>query len=474
MTAARIEQLEAENKALREENKRLRALEVIVAEQAKLIEQLRERIAVLEKNSRTSSKPPSSDITKPKSEQKQKGKRKRGGQKGRRGSTRKRLPPELIDQRTEHDISSCPDCAGALSRSVSSTQTHQSIELVEKPTLATEHTLKGRYCPCCDSIKFPALPESVIPGHLFGPRLQAAICYLKGAMGISYTELQRLCKELFGVDASTGMLCDVVKRGSEALEEPYCEVWDAARSAARLHADETGWKDSGVPYWVWVFCNEHFSLFALRDTRAGRVLKEILGETFEGVLISDFFSIYPSFLEERLQLCLAHLIRDIKFLTTLPDKQTKRFSSKILRSFRSIFKLWHQREEIPREQFLKRMRYRMTYLYNYVWRARLKKGKAKTLQRRILKRWKCLFRFVEQPELYTPTNNHAEQQMRHLVRIRRQTQGTRSWEGQRWIERASTIIETCKKQNRSVFSFFLAAIRAKYSFRYPVPRMFPA
>ena len=344
--------------------------------------------------------------------------------------------------------------------------------MVEKPTKAVEHHLNGRYCPCCEEEKYPSLPDDVIPGQLFGARLQAAICYLKGAMGLSYTELQRICKELFKVEVSTGMLCDTVKRGSNALELPYIEVWEEAGAARNLHADETGWKDDGVPHWVWVFCNQSLSLFAVRDTRAGKVLREVLGEKFGGALISDFFSIYPSYNEERLQLCLAHLIRDVKFLTTLPNEKVKKFGEKVERSFHSIFKLWHQRYEIPREEFLKRMRLRQTYLRNFLCRTKLEKGKAKTLQNRILKRWQCLFRFVDNPDLYEPTNNHAKQQMRHLVRIRRQTQGTRSWEGQRWIERASTIIETCKKQRLSVYDFILKAFRAQYSFHHPVPTFF--
>jgi hypothetical protein len=121
---------------------------------------------------------------------------------------------------------------------------------------------------------------------------------------------------------------------------------------------------------------------------------------------------------------------------------------------------------------VKTAREKQLEIKNEMRRAKFDKSKARTLQRRILKRWQCLFRFVDEPHLYSPTNSHAEQQLRHLVRIRRQTQGNRSLIGQQWIERASTIFETCKKHGTSVFDFILKAIRAAYSYRHPVPNIF--
>ena len=118
------------------------------------------------------------------------------------------------------------------------------------------------------------------------------------------------------------------------------------------------------------------------------------------------------------------------------------------------------------------MERRLTRLHNLLCRAKFDKGKARTLQRRILKRWDCLFRFVNEPELYEPTNNRAERDLRNVVRIRRQTQGSRSDMGQRWMERSATIVGTCKKQGISAYDFILQAFRAQNSFKYQVPSLF--
>ena len=55
------------------------------------------------------------------------------------------------------------------------------------------------------------------------------------------------------------------------------------------------------------------------------MLIEVLGAEFDGVLGCDYFSAYRRYHREFgvvLQFCLAHLIRDVKYLTTLPDART--------------------------------------------------------------------------------------------------------------------------------------------------------
>jgi hypothetical protein len=74
------------------------------------------------------------------------------------------------------------------------------------------------------------------------------------------------------------------------------------------------------------------------------------------------------------------------------------------------------------------------------------------------------FRFMFASDL-EPTNNHSEQQIRHVVIDRRITQGTRGASGQRYHERMWTAMATCKKQNKNFFTYLQASITAKLSGR---------
>ena len=87
--------------------------------------------------------------------------------------------------------------------------------------------------------------------------------------------------------------------------------------------------------------------FVISKTRGSKVLREVLGETFGGAITSDFYNAYIGYASADLQLCLAHLIRDIKFLTTLKCPESKEFGETLLGYFRDLFNLWHKKEHDP-------------------------------------------------------------------------------------------------------------------------------
>jgi len=177
---------------------------------------------------------------------------------------------------------------------------------------------------------------------------------------------------------------------------------------------------------------------------------------------SDFYGAYIGYASHGLQLCLAHLIRDIKFLTTLSDHQSQEFGEIVLDYFRDLFKLWHKREELPPDKLQEKADRLKRKLFTYLTNTQLEKGKALTLKKRLMRQWDNLFRFIYNPELYQPTNNAAEQAVRHAVRIRSQTQGSRSLAGREWNARIFTVLGTCKKQRRSPWNFIKKAIEAQY------------
>ena len=453
-------------------------LKVLVAEVVQLRgenQKLREEVASLKKDSTTSSKPPSSDITQPPEKRRQKGKRKRGAQKGHAAKFRALFPPEEVDQ--VHDLqlkgNCCPECGEKFDRDANrNTLVHQSVELVEKPRRVDEYRLHGVWCEHCEEYHYPELPEGVIENSLCGPRLQSLLAYLKGNLGASYTEIQQFCADVLEVQLSTGMVAKMVRRVSEALAAPYEEVQEAVQGEARLNIDETGWKENGARLWMWVFCSATIGFFAIRTSRGAKVLKEILGDTFGGAITSDFYSAYVCYKTIQQQFCLAHLIRDIKFLTTLPQADVKEFGEKVLEYFRALFELWHHRAEYPPGEFEKKADKLQRKLFTYLTTVTLPKGKAATLKKCLVKHWASLFRFVKHPDKYDPTNNHAERVLRRAVRLRRSSQGSRSQVGRQWNERILTTLATCRLQNRNAWTFILDTVRS-HNFGGPVPSLLP-
>lgn len=441
----RLELISQENELLRQENAELRA-----------------KVARLEKNSSNSSKPPSSDITKPQSEQRQKGKRKQGGQSGHKGHWRREFSSAEIDKRQEVKLERCPDCRSKLHQT-DNTESFSQAELVEKPVVVTEYLLREGYCPCCDKTVRAKLPEGVIPGQMFGPRLTSLFGYMKAAMGASVTELSEFSRDVLSLNLCRASVQNSIFKVSEAIAAPYEELAKGVPEQKALNIDETGWKENGARRWAWVFCNRKIAFFVISKSRGCQVLLEVLGENFLGALTSDFFSAYTKYASPKQQFCLAHLIRDIKFLTTLCDEHTKLFGLRLLAYMRRVFKLWHSRHTLSDEQWKKKTKRFKRDLLNYLWAQNFeRKTDACRIQRRCLKHFKALFIFLDHPDIYDPTNNLAERTLRHLVRLRRISQGSRAKRGSLWTARAASVLASCRLQKKSPWTFFLQAVNAQY------------
>lgn len=417
----------------------------VIAYLLERIEVLEEKIARLEKNSSTSSKPPSSDIVKPPHERRQRG-REPGGQKGHRGVKHKLLPPEKVDRVVELGCRTCPDCGGVIQKSSAATLKQQVYELVEKPLQVTEYRRKPCFCPRCNAIKYAQLPEGIIVQQQCGIRLQALLAYLKGTMGASYSELKEFCAQVLGADLARSSICNIVMRVSEKLRKFHEKLGSSVKEATRLNIDETSWKRNGEHRWAWVFCNPELAYFSISKRRKAAVPKRVLGKNFSGAITTDFFVSYKYIPKIQHQFCLAHLIREVKFITTLPKQSEKKQGAKLLSFFKKIFE--HLHEGRPPDKIKKTVK----MLSNYMSKLKPEKGSLRTLLKRIYRTWDSLWRFLDKPTLFSPTNNFAERTLRHLVRLRKISQGSRSRQGEVWTARFCSLYQTAKIRKLSAWN----------------------
>ena len=433
---------------------------------------LKVKIARLEKNSSTSSKPPSSDIVKPKAEQRQPGLRKRGGQPGHPGVKRVLPPSESMDAWRDLPLKACPDCQHPVSVDPQApVRVQQQFELRESPVFATEFTRPGHFCPHCRRTVYAPLPEGVRPDEVCGPRLESLIAWLKADLGASYTKIEAFTRGILGVTLARSTLCAVVRRASEGLRESVETLERAVPTQASLHVDETGWKTAGQRRWVWVFCNPALCFMTVAS-RGAVELRSVLGDSFAGALHSDFYGPYTAYPSDTKQFCLAHLIRDVKFLTTLPPGPTRDWGTRILAPFRPLFRAWNARDDAPPEASRSAMEAARSALKRELDEDPPPRGFGLNLYDRMHKHWESLFRFIDDPALYSPTNNAAERQLRPLILLRSATQGSRSDWGEAWIGHSQTVLQTCRLQHRSAWTFFCDAITAHRLGR-PAPSLLP-
>ncbi|MCJ7808094.1 MAG: IS66 family transposase [Dehalococcoidia bacterium] len=449
-------------------------------EQIKILEL---KVAKLSKNSSNSSKPPSSDdITKPKSNKKQgEGKRKIGGQPGHERHDRPLFAPEEIDKVHPYILVSCPDCHGEVSITDGKPRIIQQVELLEIPLIREEHRSYPVWCPTCGKIHYMPFPPEVYKEGLFKERLTSLVAYMKNVCHASFSTIRKYIRDVLGEKVSRGYLRKVVEKVSQSLEAPYNELLDRLPLETIVNVDETGHKENRDKFWTWVFKAELYVLFKIDKSRGSKVLIEVLGKEFDGVLGCDYFSAYRKYMKDfnvSIQFCIAHLIRDIRFLTTLKDPETKAYGQKLLDEVKNMFKVIHDRENMTPKAFATALEYAkqqiITAALDDVPTKMNKMGKeekreAKNMANRFRLHGKAYFEFITSPGV-DPTNNVAEQAIRFVVIDRLITQGTRSVKGRQSNERLWTVVATCALQGRSAFNFILESVKA-YFHDQPAPSL---
>ena len=465
--------LAKENKALMTDNIELKAKNQLL--KVKNVE-LEERVAMLSKTSTNSSKPPSSDIVKNKGNR-SKGKQKIGGQVGHSKHERKAFTSDEIHSLYEYNLTKCPCCSNLLEIDLNKApKIIQQVEIVAAPLHIEEHKSYAYWCDNCQKYHYAKFPDSVQKEGLFKAKISALVVFMKHVLHASYSNIRKYFRDVLQLKISRGYLRKVIEKVSNSLENPYEELLQRLPLSSTVNVDETGHKENGDRFWTWVFKTDLFTLFKINKSRGSKVLLEVLGKNFNGILGSDYFSAYRKFMKDfniTIQFCIAHLIRDLKFLTSLSDKKSREYGDKLLASVKNMFAVIHKKTELSEEEFkLQLDKSKAEILRIALEEAPIyldKKGKVinsrravKNMVVRFEKHGKSYFEFVTNPNI-DPTNNIAEQAIRFIVIDRLVTQGTRSEKGRVSSERIWTVIATCSLQSKSAYDFLSQSIESYFN-----------
>jgi transposase len=338
------------------------------------------------------------------------------------------------------------------------------VEIVAKPLEVTEHRGLACFCAHCQKTHYAPLPDEVQRAGLIGPRLTAIVAFLKGGCHCSFTTIRKFLRDVLGVTISRSHLRNLCAKVANSLDATYQQLLALLPEQDRLNVDETGLKEYSQRLWTWCFRAPLFTLFKIDPSRGSDVLLEVLGREFQGVLGCDYFSAYRKYMGEcsvQLQFCLAHLLRDVRFLTEHPDSRTRTYGERVLKHLRELFEVIHHREEYTPAAFQIALQNAGDELWaQAVYRVPAAK-EARNLAKRFKKHGEAYLRFITTPGI-DPTNNLAEQAIRFVVIDRHITQGPKGEGGRRWLERIWTTMASCAQQGRSAFQFLLEAVGAYF------------
>lgn len=296
----------------------VRTLLARLDEQQTQITRLSARAKALEdqraQNSRNSSKPPSSDQTKPapKSLRARSG-RKPGGQPGHRGDTLKMV--ESPDRIEVHAPAQCSHCAWSLEQVAAHHQQRRQVFDVPEPRLeVVEHRLEQKRCPCCGTLNTGVFPEAVNAPVQYGPRLKALAVYLLDFQLLPYARTAEFFADVFAQPISQGTLQEAVRCCYERLQEPEAQIKQALIKSEVGHFDETGFYVEQARRWLHVAGTGQLTHYRWHERR-GHDATDAMGilPVFTGVAVHDGWSSYRRYGCEH-GLCNAHHLRELTFI----------------------------------------------------------------------------------------------------------------------------------------------------------------
>jgi transposase len=429
-----------------------------------LIQWLTARVAELEakvgKNASNSSKPPSSSHPHDKPPpSKPKSNRKRGGQPGHDKHERPLIPPEQCNEVIPCVPTECRRCGKELDGVDADPLRHQVWELPEIQPIVTEYQQHRLVCSCgCSTCG--KLPRGVPTGQA-GPQLIAFTAILMACFRQSKRRAAQFLSMILNQPASPGWMVLLQNRAAAAVEPAYNELAAKLPKQPMLNIDESPTKEGPAKAWVWTFVATTFTFFRCCTSRAADVAKELLGEDYGGVIHCDRARMYWAF--GRLQWCWAHLKRDFQGLIDDPCGTKKRLGRDLMKPTLELFTLWKKVRDgtISRRCFRRQMqpiRQRVDALLLRGYCNELTHGFCKEL----VEHGAHLWTFIG-IEGVAPTNNAAEQALRHAVIWRKLSFGTQSKSGSQFVERLLSVIETCRRQSRNVFAWLASTVQAHYN-----------
>lgn len=431
----RLQWLEVKSSRLEEENDRLREENRLLKLQ---IEELRQKF--FKKNT-----------PKPKDNDPPPSPKKRGAPVGHIGTTRK--TPDYADEHVDVRLDRCPECGGTDLHACQRYEDHYQEDMVLPQVKVTRFRHHFYYCRKCQAVVH-GVGQGELPNSYIGPVAKSVAAFLRYQMKIPYRKVRQLFQELFHLafvpSSAPGFDRQIRNKGSPV----YKKLKENLVNQPFVHVDETGWRNEGVNHWLWCFITRNGVVYHIDRSRGGKVVVALLGQSYAGVLISDFLAAYNQ-IKARKQRCLVHLLRLIKKWQVYfaGDRKRSKHFTYLKKQVKSILALSKQMGKRRPKRFIDRKADLIAGLRRAL-QTSVAHPRADKFLRKLSGRINELVTCLDDPQICAH-NNLAERLLRDNVIMRKITFGNRSFyeDGQQNHAVLMSLIQTARQRNINPLTF---------------------
>ena len=276
-------------------------LTATVKELNQTIKELKEQ---LNKNSKNSSKPPSSDGLKKPAVNKNKSlressRKKQGAQEGHDGVHLSVISePDHIEDHMHSDCTGCPHRAECLSKACIKETRHE-IDTVVTVDVTAHNAIEVRECPLHGGVKTGSFPENIKATVQYGKNLQAMVVAFNTVGAVSINRTHEILSSVFNIPLATGTIKNMVTRCAESLKDTYERIRRKMIMLGLIHCDETGSRVDGKTCWVHVASDQDYTYLTINQKRGqiGMDAADVLPHA-RGIIVHDCWGSYWKYQDE--------------------------------------------------------------------------------------------------------------------------------------------------------------------------------
>jgi transposase len=384
------------------------------------------------------------------------------------GSFRPDPPPGTVFVEHEVHPQQCSHCGSADLEPTGRFEDHFVADLPEPKVEWHRYRRHVHRCRSCQRT-CQGRGDLELPGAHIGARARLLTCYARAHLGISLGKTQDLLHDFFGLTVSRAGLLGHLRWGGALFAPVVEELLALLRRSPVVAGDETGWRINGQPAWAWCFRDPRLALFLIDRHRNREVLLRVLGESFSGTLVSDFYAVYNG-LDCPKQRCLVHLLRELaKVREELPWQSVRAFIQPLIDLFRDAIQLGKDRSRLSPEAFDQAHQRILDRFDVLMLQTHTRHPECLRLWRRLFKHCDELFTFLNDPQV-PADNNGAERDIRSLAAARNDGGTHRADWSAEAFGRLKSIIVTGMKNGLRFIHYGIEVVRAKLQgARLPLP-----
>jgi transposase len=341
--------------------------------------------------------------------------------------------------------------------------------LVEDPVparvLVTCYRTRSGWCPDCGKQVESRAPEQPpaanIPHGQLGLNALATAMALRIDQRLPFREVSRVFANLPKLSVSPGAIARQMQRIADWFDGDYEKLKVALRCAEHVYADETGWRTDGKNGYLWAVTSPMHTLYQVDKSRAGKVIRKLLGEAFGGTLVSDFFGAYEK-MDCKKQKCLAHLLRELnESAEKCPAFAAGSFFKRAKRLIKQLLLLKGKWEALGDQPYFAQVALLEKRL-DELAAADYGEAHARRIGKRLRKYQNDLTAFLHEKEL-DGTNNAAERAIRPAVVARKISGGSRSKNGAEAWATVASLVRTARQQGKNVLETIKSLLMAAWA-----------